>query len=173
MNFITDFFEKIFHKSELSELRSENIALKRKLKELEIECEEKKNFIEVSRKEYEELNKQFHENLKSERNDEFTDIFTELSQFLSQLDTMKKMEEEGKTVRLKDVFRLLGQIEKVFEKKEIIKIGIPGEKVTYDSASHNPVGKFSPEDNKEVIIRFCGYRLKDRVIKKALVSDGE
>ena len=171
--FISRFLEKIFHNEELNELRSDSLDSRRRIKELELDIEEKNKLLHSTKKEYELLNNSVKEDVSLVKDSEIQELFKELSLHLSQLNTMKRLDDEGKDVRPKDIFRLLRQVEKVFEKRGIIRIGEPGEKVMYDSSSHQVIGDFSPKDKEEVIIRFCGYKMKDILIKRALVGPGE
>jgi len=170
MSFLSDFFENIFHRKEFETLKGEVLDLRRKVMELEITSEEKENLIESLKKEYEAFHSRCKDNTVNAKEEEIIDIFTEISAPLTQLNTMRKLDEKGKDIKIKDLFRLIKQIEKVFEKRGVIKIGEAGEKVPYDSTLHQSAGNMSPSETEEVVIRFCGYKLQDRLIKRALVG---
>jgi len=173
MNFIGNLLEKIFHTRELGELQSLTVELKRKVKELEMELEERDKLLDVTRKEYDTLKSSLKEEIKQAKSEEILDVFTEISSPLSQLNTMKRMEQEGKDIKIKDVLRLVNHMEKIFSKKGLSQTCSAGEKVIYDSTVHQLSGNFSPKEKEEVLVRFCGYKINDKLIKRALVSSGE
>ena len=170
MSFLSYFFEKIFHRKEFEKLKGEVLELRRKVRELEIASDEKDTLIESLKEEYKCLNNMSKNNSGNAKEEEFADIFTEVSAHLTQLNTMKKLDEKGKDIKIKDLFRLIKQIEKVFEKRGAIQIGEAGEKVLYDSTLHQSAGNTPLSESDEVIIRFCGYKIQDKLIKRALVG---
>ncbi len=170
MSFLSNFLENIFHRKEFEKLKVEVLDLRRKVMELEIESEEKENLIESLKKEYEALHSRCRDNTVNVKEEEIIEIFTEISPHLTQLNTMKKLDEKGKDIKIKDLFRLIKQIEKIFEKRGVIQIGEAGEKVPYDSSVHQSAGNMSISEAEEVIIRFCGYKIQDKLVKRALVG---
>ncbi len=170
MSFLSNFLENIFHRKEFEQLKGEVLDLRRKVMELEIASEEKENLIESLKKEYEAFQSRYKDNTVNVKEEDLIEIFTEISPHLTQLNTMKKLDEKGKDIKIKDLFRLIKQIEKIFEKRGVIKIGEAGEKVTYNSSLHQPAGNMSLSEAEEVIIRFCGYKIQDKLIKRALVG---
>ncbi|MEQ8167632.1 MAG: nucleotide exchange factor GrpE [Candidatus Eremiobacterota bacterium] len=170
MSFLSNFFENIFHRKEFEQLKGEVLDLRRKVMELEIASEEKENLIESLKKEYEAFQSIYKDNTVNAKEEELIEIFTEISPHLTQLNTMKKLDEKGKDIKIKDLFRLIKQIEKIFEKRGVIQIGEAGEKVTYNSSVHQPAGNMSLYEAEDVIIRFCGYKIQDKLIKRALVG---
>ncbi|HPZ08109.1 MAG TPA: nucleotide exchange factor GrpE [Candidatus Eremiobacteraeota bacterium] len=170
MKFFVDLLDKIFHRTEFLELKSEVLDLRRKLRELEIKLEEKESLVEKLKKEYEQLKNTSKEEATIAKKEEITDIVTELAIHMAQLNTMKKLQEDGKEVRIKDILRLFKQIEKIFERKGLIQIGEAGKKVSYDSTLHQPSDNISLCEKQEVIVRFCGYMVNDKLIKRAIVS---
>ena len=170
MSFLSDLLEKIFHRKEFEKLKGEVLDLRRKVRELEIVMEEKENLIASLKKEYEYLNTMSRDNTGNAKEEEIVEIFTDVSTHLAQLNTMRKLDETGKEIKIRDLFRLIKQIEKIFEKRGVIQIGEAGEKVPYDSTIHQPAGNISPSESDDVVIRFCGYKIYDRLIKRALVG---
>lgn len=173
MNFINSLLEKIFHIRELKDLQSLTLELKKRVKELEMEIEERDKLLDVTRKEYDTLKGSLKGDIRQAKAEEILDIFTEIASPLSQLNTMKKMEQDGKDIKVKDILRLVNHMEKIFFKKGLSQTGAAGEKVLYNSTVHQPAGNFSPKEKEEVLVRFCGYKVNDKLIKRALVSSGE
>ena len=170
MSFLSDFFEKMFHRREFEQLKGEVLDLRRKISEQEIASEEKDNLIESLKKEYESLNSICRVNTVNAKEEEIIEIFTEIASHMTQLNTMRKLDENGKEIKIKDLFRLIKQIDKIFEKRGVIQIGEAGETVSYDSTLHQPAGNMSLSEAEEVVIRFCGYKIHDKLIKRALVG---
>ena len=173
MKFINNLFEKIFHRQELLNLQSENVDFKRRVRELELKVDEKEKLLDDLRKEYKHLKSSAETGVEKRKKEDFEEIFVRLSKPFSQINTMRKMDREGKDIRAKDVLRLISQIEKVFFEKGIIQIGNPGEELPFNSELHQPAGSFSPGEAEEVIVRFCGYKTEERLIKRALVGPKE
>jgi molecular chaperone GrpE (heat shock protein) len=170
MSFLSNFLEKIFHRKEFEKLKGEVLDLRRKVRELEIVMDEKENLISSLKKEYEHLNIMSMDNTGNAKEEEIIEIFTDLSTNLAQLNTMRKLDEKGKEIKIRDLFRIIKQIEKIFEKRGVTQIGEAGEQVPYDSTLHQPAGNMSPSESDEVVIRFCGYKIKNKLIKRALVG---
>jgi len=99
MSFLSDFFENIFHRKEFETLKGEVLDLRRKVMELEITSEEKENLIESLKKEYEAFHSRCKDNTVNAKEEEIIDIFTEISAPLTQLNTMRKLDEKGKDIR--------------------------------------------------------------------------
>lgn len=173
MKIFENLFETLFRRKEFSKLSAENLDLKRRVREFEIDVEEKKKLITSMKKEYLHLENSLADKINIAKDEEIYEFLKEISTTFSQVVTMKKLGEDGKEIRAKDLFRLIGQVEKSFLKRGLLQIGEIGGKVCYNSSFHEPLGNFSPKEGREVFVRFCGYRFKEKLLKKALVGNEE
>ncbi|MEQ8222288.1 MAG: hypothetical protein ABRQ37_08315, partial [Candidatus Eremiobacterota bacterium] len=71
MSFLSDFFEKIFHRKEFEKLKGEVLELRRKVRELEIASDEKDTLIESLKEEYKCLNNMSKNNSGNAKEEEF------------------------------------------------------------------------------------------------------
>ncbi len=92
---------------------------------------------------------------------------------LAQLATLQAMTEAGREVRPADVLKLAGKIKQAFLETGLIPLGQPGEVCPFDSQIHQRMSGGDVQDGVPVKVRFEGYRFRDAVIVKAMVSREE
>lgn len=92
---------------------------------------------------------------------------------LAQLATLQAMTDGGREVRPADVLKLAGKIKAVFLESGLIPLGQPGELCPFDSQIHQRMSGGDVQDGAPVKVRFEGYRFRETVIVKAMVSREE
>jgi len=92
---------------------------------------------------------------------------------LAQLATLQAMSDGGRDVRPADVLKLAGKIKQVFLEAGLIPLGQPGEVCPFDSQIHQRMSGGDVREGVPVKVRFEGYRFRDAVVVKAMVSREE
>jgi molecular chaperone GrpE len=86
------------------------------------------------------------------------------------LRAMRARHERGDEVRVADVLRLTDKIEKLFIERGLEPVGAVDDQVPFDSKLHQRMSGGDVSDGDPVRVRFVGYRFKDKIVAKAMVS---
>ena len=89
---------------------------------------------------------------------------------LSQLATMQALTANGRPVRADDVLKLFGKLEALLAEAGLVRIGTVGEEVPFDTRVHQRMSGADVREGQPVAVRFVGYRLRDSILCKAMVS---
>ena len=93
-----------------------------------------------------------------------------LSGPLSNIAVLRDAATAGEEVRVDDLLRLVTSLEKVLTRAGLEVIGHAGDATRFDSALHQRMSGGRVSDGVRVKIEVPGYRLRERVLQKALVS---
>lgn len=93
-----------------------------------------------------------------------------IAPLLAQLSTLQAMADGGRDIRAADVLKLAGKIKQVFLDTGLSPLGQPGEVCPFDSQIHQRMSGGDVQQGVSVKVRFEGYRFRQAVIVKALVS---
>ena len=88
---------------------------------------------------------------------------------LAQLALQDRLLAEGKPVAAKDVLALARGLGRSLERLGLVGIGQPGENATFDSTIHQMLSGSAPAPGTVVVLRMPGYRLGEKVVRKAMV----
>ena len=89
---------------------------------------------------------------------------------LAQLSTLQAMADAGREVRSGDVLKLAGKITALFVDCGLEPLGQPGEVCPFDPQNHQRLSGGDVREGDPVKVRFQGYRFREAVISKAMVS---
>ncbi|MCX7872119.1 MAG: hypothetical protein N2487_02400 [Verrucomicrobiae bacterium] len=174
---ICDFLRyRICKESESIEKSSEEPDVKELLDRilfLENELNRQKAIVSQMRREY--------ESLLSERNNENGKVREEaqemyLSQIVNRLAMLVTLAcgyRNKLGVELEDVVNQIFWLEKDLISAGLEPIGRPGEVVKYDASLHQPMSIGIIADGASVVIKIQGYRLREKILAKAVVAKVE
>lgn len=93
-----------------------------------------------------------------------------LAPLLSQLDTMREMQAQGRELRAHDLLTLLGKLGKPLLEIGLQPIGTAGDTAAFDSSLHQRMSGGEVRPGTPVRVRFVGYRFRDKILTRAMVS---
>ncbi|MGH8674648.1 MAG: nucleotide exchange factor GrpE [Burkholderiales bacterium] len=137
---------------------------------LELDLVERETELARVREEYERLRAQAERDQAGAASAGFEALARRLAPLLSQLATMQSLADGGRPVRIEDVLKLSGKLERVLNEAGLARIGTVGEEIPFDTRSHQRMSGADLEEGDPVSVRFVGYRLGATILVKALVS---
>ncbi|MBN1610353.1 MAG: nucleotide exchange factor GrpE [Polyangiaceae bacterium] len=151
----------------------DTLRLGTRVAELKLEISERDQRIETMRAEYATLlaDKQRIEAGAGEQR--LVELLTKLAPTLSSLCATAAWFDQGKPVEPGDLVSLGRELEKRLARFGLERVGEVGQEVPFDVAVHQRMSGGSVAEGVEVLIEMPGYRLKDRVLLKAMVSRKE
>lgn len=129
--------------------------------------------IEAMRQEYERLQLARAQAASGAGEAEIERLFKKLAGPLSNLVALSVLATHGQSVETADVFALLRDLEKELARFGLEPIGAAGEGTAFDIACHQRMSGGSVHAGTPVVIRLPGYRLRQKVLLKAMVSTSE
>jgi molecular chaperone GrpE (heat shock protein) len=97
----------------------------------------------------------------------------QLAPLLSQLDTMREMQAQGRELHAQDLLTLLDKLGKPWLEIGLLPIGTAGQTAAFDSTLHQRMSGGEVRPGTPVKVRFVGYRFRDKIVTKAMVSAEE
>jgi molecular chaperone GrpE (heat shock protein) len=88
---------------------------------------------------------------------------------LAQLGLQERLLAEGKPVGTGDVLALARALGRALERVGLVPVGQPGDAAGFDPAWHQPLSGSLPSAGAAVQIRMPGFRLGDKLVRKAMV----
>jgi molecular chaperone GrpE (heat shock protein) len=83
---------------------------------------------------------------------------------------MRELEVQGRELRAHDLLTLLGKLDKPLREIGLQPIDAAGATVAFDSSLHQRMSGADVRPGTPVKVRFVGYRFRDKILTKAMVS---
>ena len=99
-------------------------------------------------------------------------LYQALEPLLTQLPLVRHAVASGREVQATDLLDLLGPLDEALGLLGLVAIGQVGDEAPFDPARHQAVGGPPPEAGAAVTVKHPGYRLDDRILRRARVSAG-
>jgi molecular chaperone GrpE (heat shock protein) len=148
-------------------------ALKSRIAGLKMDVGDRDREIARLKREFEHTRKDAQAEAGSAGEAELLKLAKKAAPLLSQLVTLKDMNEKGKDIRPADILKLFSKIEKLFYDIGLQRVGEVGETAEFDPAVHQRMSGAGLQNGDPVKVRFVGYRFNRVVVTKAMVSAGE
>jgi len=137
---------------------------------LEMDVKERDEQIARLRQEFALQTQQSEQAVAQAGSSELEALAKRAAPLLAQLATLQAMADAGREVRAGDVLKLAGKIKRVFLDSGLTPLGQPGDVCPFDAQIHQRISGGDVQDGDPVKVRFEGYRFRDAVIVKAMVS---
>lgn len=137
---------------------------------LELDLREREAELERVRAEYARLGGQAERDRAGAASEGLADLAKRLAPLLSQLATMESLAAAGRELRAPDILKLFGKVEAVLAEAGLSRIGTVGEQAPFDTRLHQRLSGLDVDDGQPVTVRFVGYRLRETILLKAMVS---
>ncbi len=148
-------------------------TLKSRIAGLKMDVEDRDREIARLKREFEHNRKDAQAEAGSAGEAELLKLAKKAAPLLSQLVTLKDMNEKGKDIRSADILKLFSKIEKLFYDIGLQRVGEVGETAEFDPAVHQRMSGAGLQNGDPVKVRFVGYRFDRVIATKAMVSAGE
>ena len=140
------------------------------LANLEMDIADRDKTIAVLKKEYDLLKNQAEADASMVADEALKDMVKKLAPLLSQVVTMRAVEQSGIEIKSKDLLKLFEKVEKAVCECGVEQIGSVGEEILFDVKIHQRLSGGSIRDGDNVKVRFAGYKFNGAIVKKAMVS---
>jgi molecular chaperone GrpE (heat shock protein) len=140
---------------------------------LEMDLRERDEKIEQMRIEYEALQASRERAVGEAGQEQLDKLFKKLSGALSNLMGLTELAEAEKDVQVADLVDLIKGLEKELTRAGLERIGTAGENTEFDVALHQRMSGGAVRAGTPVAIRLPGYRTRQKILLKAMVSAGE
>lgn len=137
---------------------------------LELDLRERDGIIGRLRQEYERFAQQAQREQAGAAVSCVDVLARSLAPQFSQLATMQALADSGRAVRAEDVLKLFGKVEAAMRESGLDRIGTVGATCAFDARLHQRLSGADVADGDAVVVRFIGYRLREEVLLKAMVS---
>lgn len=99
-------------------------------------------------------------------------LYQALEPLLTQLPLVRHAVACGREVEARDLLDLLGPLDEALGLLGLAAIGEVGSEVPFDPARHQAAGFPAPEPGAPVRVKHPGFRLDDRILRRARVAQG-
>lgn len=140
---------------------------------LEMDLKERDEQIEKLRQEFLLQSRQSEQAVAEAGTGALEELAKRAAPLLSQLSTLQTMADAGREVRAPDVLKLAGKLKQVLVESGLEPIGQAGQVCPFDTQMHQRMSGGDVQEGDAVKIRFEGYRFRDAVVTKAMVSREE
>ncbi|MCO6456399.1 MAG: hypothetical protein J5I93_13955 [Pirellulaceae bacterium] len=140
---------------------------------LELDLRDRDAQIARLRQEYAHQAQQAQQAVAEAGDGELAALAKRVAPLLSQLGTMQAMLDGGRELRAADVLKLAGKLKQVFIDCGLEPIGRVGELCGFDTRLHQRMSGGDVDEGQQVKVRFEGYRLREAIVTKAMVSREE
>lgn len=137
---------------------------------LEMDVHDRDQQIARLRQEFALQSQQAQQAVAHAGNSELESLAKRVAPLLAQLTTLQALADGGREIRAADVLKLAGKIKQVFLDAGLNPLGQPGEVCPFDAQIHQRMSGGDVQQGVPVKVRFEGYRFREAVIVKALVS---
>lgn len=96
-------------------------------------------------------------------------LWQALEPLLTQLPLVRHAVAAGREVEARDLLDLLGPLDEAMGLLGLAPIGAVGAEAPFDPTQHQATGGAAPEPGAPVIVKHPGYRLGDRILRRARV----
>jgi molecular chaperone GrpE len=148
-------------------------ALKSRVAGLKMDVEDRDQEIVRLKSEFDRIREDILAETGSAGEAELLKLAKKAAPLLSQLVTLKDMNEKGKDIRSADILKLFSKLEKLFDDIGLQRVGDVGETTGFDPTVHERMSGAGVQAGNPVKVRFVGYRFNRVVVTKAMVSAGE
>jgi len=138
---------------------------------LEMELRERDEQVRQLKNEYSALEAARQRAASEAAADQLERLFARLAGTLGNLSVLTAMAEAGREVDAGDLIQLIKGLEKELGRAGLEPIGAVGEKTLFAVACHQRMSGGAVRDGVPVVVQVPGYRLGEKVLIKALVSD--
>jgi molecular chaperone GrpE len=164
------FFQRLKTAWQLAQTAPNESDLHSQLASLKMDLADRDDQMQRLRDEFGRERQQKETAISSSVSSEIEQFSKKLAPLLSQLETMRSLHEQGRDIKIEDLLKLLGKMEKVVLSSGLEPIGTVGERSRFDSHLHQRMSGGDVSDGDPVRVRFVGYRFKDNILTKAMVS---
>ncbi len=137
---------------------------------LELDLRERDSEIRRLRQEYDLFARQAQRGQAGAAEAAVDALARSLAPLFSQLATMQALADSGRAVRAEDVLKLFGKVEAGLRESGLERIGTVGDICRFDARLHQRMSGADVADGDDVVVRFVGYRRRDNILLKAMVS---
>lgn len=149
----------------------EVLALRRDLAAARLDLEETREALKKAQARAEALEASHTADVEQSTQSRMEKLFADLAQPLSQLGAQGYLVESGSELAASDVLAVAGQIARALENAGLEQVGAPGEVTDYSPETMQPLRQGQGIAVGDAVrVRFAGYRLGNRTIRKALVE---
>jgi molecular chaperone GrpE (heat shock protein) len=149
----------------------EVLKLKSEIASLKLDLKDSEGKLAKERKRIDSMQSSQSDQVKQRVESQIEDLFDQLATPLSQLRMQSSLMEQGKAVKSSDIMAVAGSFANIVEKAGLEPVGTTGKMLKFDPAIAQSLGSTgSINIGDEVIVKFIGYRYKERVIRKAFVE---
>ena len=148
-------------------------ALLAKIAALELDLRERDEGIERMRAEYGRLEAARQQAAQGGGQEQLERLFKKLTGPLSNLDTLASSARAGREVQISDLLDLFAGLEKELNRAGLERIGDVGEATVFKSAVHQRMSGGTVHEGAPVTVRIPGYRWKEKILLKSMVSAKE
>lgn len=137
---------------------------------LELDLRERDERIARMKAEYEALQAARQRAEQAGGENELERLFKAICPSLANLHALCALAESGRQVDFGDVARLVRSLERELARAGLERIGEVGRQEPFDVALHQRMSGGSVQPGTPVVVQLPGYRMKEKVLRKAMVS---
>ncbi len=126
--------------------------------------------VEGLRRAYDALERDAASRAAQAIDDQKLALWQVLEPLLTQLPLVRHAVAKGREVEARDLLDLLGPLDEALGLLGLAAIGEVGGEVSFDPTRHQAAGAPAPDPGAPVLVKHPGYRLDDRILRRARVA---